>query len=578
MQKKERQGHYMKKYLLFDLDGTLTDPKVGITTCVQYALKSFGIEEPDLDKLEPFIGPPLKDSFKEFYNMDDTQAQAAVDKYRERFSDKGLFENEMYEGIPQLLSKAKERGYVLAVASSKPTVFVETILNHFGIRQFFDVVVGSELDGTRVNKDEVLRTTLIELSQDQPLQLDEVFMIGDRKFDVEGAQKIGVECVGVTYGYGSAEELRGAGADYVVRSVRELENFLMSRASGLKPAVSEEEEDLFANDLFGADEPAQEEAVEGQVESHLIEEDGYEAMLNRDKEEQARKEKKKGEKTLLIRRIVSLIFTIFTFILVKNVVVYLLSSFLVELEFLFPDDMVDKVFFYDEKGNITGCSAGAGTIISTLGFIGGLLINIKMSVGMIKKTAADRKPYHTKAEPIVNYILMAAAAIGAVLGLNILLELLGVTTSSDAYQAVQEQQYAAPFVIGIICYGLIIPVAEEMIFRGIIFNCLRRVMNLKIATLLSAVVFGVYHGNMVQGVYAFLMGLLLVYGYEYFGSFIAAAVIHVAANVIAYILGTAGTAAAGLVNWPACIICLALAAASLTLMSRQKKIFFVKEK
>jgi len=565
----------MKKYLLFDLDGTLTDPKVGITTCVQYALKSFGIEEPDLDKLEPFIGPPLKDSFMEFYGMDDTRAQAAVDKYRERFSDKGLFENEMYEGIPQLLSKAKERGYVLAVASSKPTVFVETILNHFGIRQFFDVVVGSELDGTRVNKDEVLRTTLIELSQDQPLQLDEVYMIGDRKFDVEGAQKIGVECVGVTYGYGSAEELRGAGADYVVRSVRELENFLMSRASGLKPAVSKEEEELFANDLFGADEPAPEQ---NPAASDLIEEDGYEAMLNREKEEKERKEKKKGAKTLLIRRIVSLIFTIFTFILVKNIVVYLLSSFLVELEFLFPDDMVDKVFFYDEKGNITGCSAGAGTIISTMGFIGGLLINIKMSVGMIKKTAADRKPYHTKAEPIVNYILMAAAAIGAVLGLNILLELLGVTTSSEAYQTVQEQQYAAPFVIGIICYGLITPVVEEMIFRGIIFNCLRRVMNLKIATLLSALVFGVYHGNVVQGVYAFLMGLLLVYGYEYFGSFIAPALIHVAANVIAYILGTAGTAAAGLVNWPACIICLALSAASLVLMSRQKKIFFAKGK
>ena len=567
----------MKKYLLFDLDGTLTDPKVGITTCVQYALSSFGIEEPDLDKLEPFIGPPLKESFKEFYNMDDTQAQAAVDKYRERFSDKGLFENEVYEGIPQLLSKAKERGYVLAVASSKPTVFVETILNHFGIRQFFEIVMGSELDGTRVNKDEVLRAVLIELSQEQPLQLDEVFMIGDRKFDVEGAQKIGVESIGVTYGYGSAEELREAGADYIVRSVRELENFLMSRASGLKPVASENEQEV--DDLFGAEKPEQEDVVPAEpTEGDLIEEDGYEAMLNREKEEQERKKEKKAAKTLLVRRIISLVFTLFTFVLVKNIVVYLLSSFLVELEFLFPDDMVDKVFFYDEKGNITGCSAGAGTIISTVGFIGGLLINIKMSVGMIKKTAADRKPYHTKAEPVWNYVLMAAAVIGAVLGLNVLLELLGLTTSSDAYQTVQEQQYAAPFVIGIICYGLIIPVVEEMIFRGIIFNCLRRVMNLKIAAILSAVVFGVYHGNVVQGVYAFLMGLLLVYGYEYFGSFIVPALIHVAANVIAYMLGTAGTAVAGLVNWPVSLICLALAVASLMLMSKQKKIFFVKEK
>ena len=108
----------MKKYLLFDLDGTLTDPVVGITTCVQYALKSFGIEEPDLSKLEPFIGPPLKDSFKEFYNMDDEQAWKAVEKYRERFDEVGIFENEVYKGIPEMLRFLQSKGFYLAVASS----------------------------------------------------------------------------------------------------------------------------------------------------------------------------------------------------------------------------------------------------------------------------------------------------------------------------------------------------------------------------------------------------------------------------------------------------------------------------
>ena len=198
----------MKKYLLFDLDGTLTDPKVGITTCVQYALKSFGIEEPDLDKLEPFIGPPLTDSFMKFYGMSAEQAQKAVEKYRERFRDTGIFENRLYEGIPKMLAELNSRGMCLAVASSKPTVFVERILEHFHIDGYFKAVVGSELDGTRVNKDEVVEEALRQLFGDGPVEKDQVYMIGDRCFDVEGAKAQGIESVAVTYGYGSMEELK----------------------------------------------------------------------------------------------------------------------------------------------------------------------------------------------------------------------------------------------------------------------------------------------------------------------------------------------------------------------------------
>ena len=172
----------MKQYLLFDLDGTLTDPKVGITTCVQYALASFGIEEPDLDKLEPFIGPPLKDSFMEFYQMDDAQAQAAVDKYRERFRDTGIFENRIYQGVPEMLKTLSAKGMHLAVDSSKPTVFVERILEHFHIARYFEVVVGSELDGTRVEKDQVVEEALRQLFGGRTVEKDKVYMIGeDRK-------------------------------------------------------------------------------------------------------------------------------------------------------------------------------------------------------------------------------------------------------------------------------------------------------------------------------------------------------------------------------------------------------------
>ena len=152
-----------KNYILFDLDGTLTDPKVGICTCVQYALKAFDIDEPDLDKLEPFIGPPLKDSFMQYYGLSEEQAVAAIEKYRERFSVTGKFENEVYEGIPALLSDLKDYGYHLAVASSKPECFVKDILNHFNIHKYFEVVVGSELDGTRIDKAEVIHEALNQL-------------------------------------------------------------------------------------------------------------------------------------------------------------------------------------------------------------------------------------------------------------------------------------------------------------------------------------------------------------------------------------------------------------------------------
>ena len=153
----------MNDYILFDLDGTLTDPKEGITKSVQYALSAFGIEVTNLDELEPFIGPPLKDSFMEFYGMDEPTALRAIEKYRERFQDKGLFENRLYDGVPELLRKLKGNHKKVAIASSKPTVFVERILEYFDIRRYFDVVVGSELDGTRTEKSEVVAEALRQL-------------------------------------------------------------------------------------------------------------------------------------------------------------------------------------------------------------------------------------------------------------------------------------------------------------------------------------------------------------------------------------------------------------------------------
>ncbi|MCI8266015.1 MAG: HAD family hydrolase [Lachnospiraceae bacterium] len=219
----------MFEYILFDLDGTLTDPKLGITSSVQYALRALGIEEPSLDRLEPFIGPPLADSFREFYGLEGERLATAIDKYRERFATQGIFENEIYPGIPKMLADLKAKGKKLAIASSKPTLFVEQILEHFEIEKYFDHVVGSNMDGTRGTKEEVVEETLrqmltVEMTPGQ--KRDAVAMVGDRKFDIEGARAHGITSVGVLFGYAPEGELEEAGADYIVNSVRSLQVLL----------------------------------------------------------------------------------------------------------------------------------------------------------------------------------------------------------------------------------------------------------------------------------------------------------------------------------------------------------------
>lgn len=220
----------MFEYILFDLDGTLTDPKIGITSSVQYALRAFGIDEPDLDKLEPFIGPPLADSFMEFYGFTPEQTRLAIEKYHERFDNQGIYENELYKGMDSLLSSLKEGGKTLAIASSKPTPLVIRVLEYFHIKKYFDYIVGSELDGTRSKKEEVVEEAL-RLMAPAPLSAwerrEHVVMVGDRKFDIEGAKFFGLTSVGVSFGYAPAGELETAGADYIVDTVSELGEILM---------------------------------------------------------------------------------------------------------------------------------------------------------------------------------------------------------------------------------------------------------------------------------------------------------------------------------------------------------------
>jgi len=212
----------MYDFVLFDLDGTLTDPKEGITNCVKYALSHFGIEETDEKKLLRFIGPPLVDSFKDFYGFTDDEAKLAVEKYRERFSVTGLFENSVIDGAIELLSYLKDSGIKIALATSKPHVFATRITEKFCLSEYFDYQVGAELDGTRNYKDEVISHVLMLADK---TDLDKVVMIGDRKQDVIGAKKCGIASIGVKCGYAEENELEDAGSDFIFENLYETLEF-----------------------------------------------------------------------------------------------------------------------------------------------------------------------------------------------------------------------------------------------------------------------------------------------------------------------------------------------------------------
>lgn len=210
----------MIKNVLFDLDGTITDPAEGITNSVIHAMKSYGLKIPERSELYKFIGPPLAASFEKYCGFSPEESVRAVSRYREYFSDKGIFENKVYPGVEDMLESLKNRGVGIYLATSKPEVFAKKILEHFGLDVYFCGVVGSELDGRRTDKAEVIALVM------KKYDLDNAVMVGDRSYDIVGAKKNGITSVGVTYGYGGEKELSGAGAEYVVQTVEALAELL----------------------------------------------------------------------------------------------------------------------------------------------------------------------------------------------------------------------------------------------------------------------------------------------------------------------------------------------------------------
>jgi phosphoglycolate phosphatase len=211
------------QHILFDLDGTLTDPKEGITKSAAYALEQFGIKE-NPDDLTFFIGPPLIPTFMNHYGFSHEDAVEAVRLYRVRYAEVGLFENKPYEGIIDLLAALKREGSTLLVATSKPTVFSQKIIDRYGIGRYIDYLAGSNLDNTRGEKAEVIAYAE-ELAGIK--DKSSAIMIGDTKFDIIGGKARGMQTVGVLYGYGTEESLKAEGADFIAPEVKDLYEILM---------------------------------------------------------------------------------------------------------------------------------------------------------------------------------------------------------------------------------------------------------------------------------------------------------------------------------------------------------------
>lgn len=212
------------KYVLFDLDGTINDSEPGIFASIRHALASFGINDETDENLRRMIGPPLRQSFMEYYGFDEQKTLIALEKYREYYADKGIFENSVYDGIYELLAEMKEAGLILILATSKPDVFAKRLLTYFDIEKFFFFISAGDLEQKYSEKETIIRNALTE---NHITDLSQTIMIGDRKFDINGAVRCGIDSIGVLYGYGNRKELIEAKATYIVEKVQSIKELLL---------------------------------------------------------------------------------------------------------------------------------------------------------------------------------------------------------------------------------------------------------------------------------------------------------------------------------------------------------------
>ena len=494
----------MSQVILFDLDGTLTESGEGIINCVQYALEKLGKKEEHPENLQCFIGPPLKEQFMKYAGLGEEEGEKAVVYYRERYTTTGIFENRLYPKIPELLELLKINNKILAVASSKPEVYVKQILEHFQIADYFTAIVGSELDGRRTEKAEVIEEALRRMHLEE--ERDKVLMVGDRSHDVQGAISCGLQCIGVAYGYGSREELEKAGAVYIADSVEDL---------GILASPNDEETTENVESVRNII-PDREK-----VKKYEIPETRKLGKEEKEMPEPAKKKEKFRYSTAgQIWRLIYPFLIHYGATLLATIALYL-------------------VYLIQAGGLQETASAGQRLINSTLyvTLIGDL------TAAMILYLFYRKDPMHRKegfsgtgkafvwAPPVIWFsVIILAIATGQFL--NDLINGLHLNDLFTGYSEVSEQAFSGqPVGLMILVVGIIGPICEELMFRGIVFHRLKDWVKPQAAIVISALLFGIYHGNVVQFFYATCMGVMLAIIYDKTGTLWISIVAHIAANL-----------------------------------------------
>lgn len=471
---------FMWNTILFDLDGTLTASAEGITKSVQYALQKMGKTCDDPNELMCFVGPPLKEQFMAYAGFSDEEAEQAVTYYRERYGEIGIYENQPFPGIIRMLQKLRERGYTLAVASSKPTYYIRKILERYGMNQYFQVVSGSELDGRRTEKSEVIDEALWQLGKLQDRA--GVVMVGDKSHDVVGAHKQQLPCIGVTFGYGSKVELNNAGADWIVDSVGELSNFLLQIQ------------------------------INGSNSQHPLGNQVVQASI--------------------IKKIWRSTYPVGIHFVGSMAASFGAAAFLTVFYML--GFQLGKLSYWDSLEHSSMVVTGIGNLIC-IPFALWCLVLDERKRGLWKQ----KKP--TVPVSAIVILWLFTATFGQIASMAI--SLMGLNSMFPEYsEQVELLMEGQPFWLILLSVGILAPIAEELIFRGLVYRRVREYTNVKWGILLSSLIFGLYHGNMIQFIYAAIMGAVFAWLYEKTGRLKVPIMAHMAANIwsvaLSSLLGT----------------------------------------
>lgn len=509
----------MSQVILFDLDGTLTDSGEGIIRSVQYALEKMGITGEKPENLRRFVGPPLKESFMNFYSMSEERAQEAVAYYRERYTKVGIFENSLYPQIPELLEVLRINDKILGVASSKPEVFVKQILKHFEIEQYFQVIVGSELDGTRSRKEEVIEEALARLGMQT--ERDKILMVGDKEHDVNGAKACGLQCIGVAYGYGTVEELQQAGAVYIAETVEDL---------GILASPNDEETTEHVESVRKDSREKRERKSRVRKKKHP------------EKKEEAGEDDEQGTTVLAqgsmytegtegkrMHPLMHIWRIVYPLIIYYGVAVLVSTAF--SVWFLVRSKDETGSF---QAAQVVGQAMDSSLYMTLITFvIAGILFFAFYRSDEKRRRAGflGRGADFVWSPPVVWCSVVVLAMAGCQI-LNDLINIIGLNELFPSYSELADETMSGqPVWLLFLVIGVLAPVAEELLFRGLIFRRMKDWMKPGIAIFISALFFGAYHGNMVQFIYASLMGILMAVIYHRTGTLWTSILAHAVANL-----------------------------------------------